>query len=110
MFHCFRTEKSFKKVGLVHRYDMVQNKPLSEFALLTRREKDWVLGNITVSKDVQRDIRYRIRRKLEILCSEELPLLVDKGFVVNIANVLCQLGKFVFNGKAYIINNIQRGL
>jgi hypothetical protein len=79
---------------------MVQNKPLSEFALLTRREKDWILGNITVSKDVQRDIRYRIRRKLEILCSEELPLLVDKGFVVNKATVLCQLGKFVFNGEA----------
>ncbi|MFL6461461.1 MAG: hypothetical protein ACJ71J_11060, partial [Nitrososphaeraceae archaeon] len=34
-----------------------------------------------VSKAMQRDIRYRIRRKLEILRCEELPLLLDKGFL-----------------------------
>ncbi len=75
---------------------MVQNKPLCDFALLTKREKDCILGNITVSKSIQRDIRYRIRRKLKILCSQELPLLVDKGFLEDKANVLCPR-KSVFN-------------
>jgi hypothetical protein len=71
---------------------MLQNKGLSDFALLTRREKDWMLGNITVSNAIQRDIRYRIRRKLEIFCSEELPLLMDKGFLVDKANEPVKLG------------------
>jgi hypothetical protein len=73
---------------------MIHNKPLSDSALLTRREKDWILGNITVSIAIQRDIRYRIRRKLETLFSEELPLLMDKGFLVDKANALHEL---VFN-------------
>jgi hypothetical protein len=67
------------------------------YALLSRRERAWIVGNITVSKAIQRDIRYRIRRKLEILCAEELPLLMNKGWFGHDVNVLCQQGKFVFN-------------
>ena len=66
----------------------------------TKREKAWILGNITVSKAMQRDIRYRIRRKLDILCSEELPLLKNKGFLRHEANISCQPGRFVFNTDA----------
>ena len=66
-------------------------------SLSSSTEKDWILGNIAVSKTVQRDIRYRIRKKLEILFSKELPLLMDKGFLVDKANVLCQPSKFVIN-------------
>ena len=50
------------------------------YALLTRREKDWILRKASVSKAIERDIRYRIRKKMEILRNEELPLLMDSGF------------------------------
>jgi hypothetical protein len=50
------------------------------YALLTRREKDWIVGKISVSKTIERDIRYRIRKKIEILHNEELPLLMNRGF------------------------------
>ena len=89
---------------------MVQNKSLSDFALLTRREKDWILGNITVSKAMQRDIRYRIRRKLDILWSEELPLLMDKGFFGNKVDVARQPGKFVFNTDAHSVVTNDNGV
>jgi hypothetical protein len=79
---------------------MIQNKPLSDLALLTKREKDWILGNITISKAIQRDIRYRIRRKIQVLFSKELPLLMDKGFLVDKAYVLYQPGNFVYNADA----------
>jgi hypothetical protein len=59
---------------------MTQKKGESDFALLTRREKDWILGKIKVSKAMQRDIRYRIRKKIEILQNEEVPLLLYNGF------------------------------
>jgi hypothetical protein len=51
-----------------------------DFALLTRKERDWLLGKIDVSKAMQRDLRYRIRKKIEILQNQELPLLVNNGF------------------------------
>jgi hypothetical protein len=68
---------------------MITDKRKSDFALLTRREKDWILGKIKVSKTMQRDIRYRIRKKVEVLQNEELPLLMSKGFFeleVNVNN------------------------
>ena len=66
---------------------MIHDKEKFEFALLTRREKDWILGKIKVSKAMQRDIRYRIRKKVEILQNEELPLLMNNGFFELKANV-----------------------
>ncbi|MFL6359515.1 MAG: hypothetical protein ACJ72V_09280 [Nitrososphaeraceae archaeon] len=59
---------------------MTQKQGESDFALLTRREKDWILGKLKVSKSMQRDIRYRIRKKIGILQNEELPLLLCNGF------------------------------
>jgi hypothetical protein len=37
-------------------------------------------GKIQVSKAMQRDFRYRIRKKIKILQNQELPLLVNNGF------------------------------
>jgi hypothetical protein len=59
---------------------MTQKQGESDFTLLTRREKDWILGKLKVSKSMQRDIRYRIRKKIEIFQNEELPLLMNNGF------------------------------
>jgi hypothetical protein len=57
-----------------------KEKGSDDFALLTRKQRDWLLGKIQVSKAMQRDFRYRIRKKIEILQNQELPLLVDNGF------------------------------
>jgi hypothetical protein len=79
------------------------------YALLTRREKAWIIGNITVSKAIKRDICYRIRRKLQILCSEELPLLMNKGLFGHEVNVLCQQGKFVFDADPRSVVDMAKG-
>jgi hypothetical protein len=61
---------------------MVQKeKGPEDFALLTRKERDWLLGKIQVSKTIERDLRYRIRKKIEILQNQELSLLVNNGFL-----------------------------
>jgi hypothetical protein len=56
---------------------------------------------------IQRDIRYRIRRKLERLFSEELPLLMDKGFLVDKANAIREP---VFNPYARSVANNSDGV
>jgi hypothetical protein len=58
----------------------------NEIALLTRKERDWLLGKIEVSKDCQNHLRHRIRRKLEIFWSKELPLLIKQAMIVNVNN------------------------
>jgi hypothetical protein len=58
----------------------------NEIALLTRKERDWLLGKIEVSKDYQNHLRHRIRRKLEIFWSKELPLLTKQAMIVNVKN------------------------
>ncbi len=42
-----------------------------DLALLTRRERDWLLGKVKVSRDYENHMRHRIKRKLEIFSSNE---------------------------------------
>ena len=49
-------------------------------ALLTRKEKEWLLGRVQVSNTTRRDLKYRIRKKLEIFQNQEVPLLMQSGF------------------------------
>ena len=51
-----------------------------DLSLLTRKERDWLLVNIEISGARRRDLRYRIRKKLEIFQNEEVPFLVQNGF------------------------------
>ncbi len=56
-------------------------------ALLTRSELDWFLGKTAPrSKKIERDLRYRINRKIRIFMQTELPLLKDKGFAAALSN------------------------
>jgi hypothetical protein len=52
----------------------------NDLALLTRKEKEWLLGKVQVSNTIKRDLRYRIRKKLEIFQNQEVPLLMQSGF------------------------------
>ena len=49
-------------------------------SLLTRKEKEWLLGRVQVSNTTRRDLKYRIRKKLEIFQNQEVPLLMQSGF------------------------------
>ncbi len=56
-------------------------------ALLTRSELEWLLGKTgPLSKRVERDLRYRINRKIKIFMQTELPLLKEKGFAAALGN------------------------
>ena len=55
-------------------------------ALLTRSELEWLQGNKQVSREYERQIRSRVRRKLSIFQSLEMPLLMDHGFDVTIGS------------------------
>jgi hypothetical protein len=54
-----------------------------DLALLTRTERDWLLGKIKVSRDYENHMRHRIKRKLEIFNSKELPLLIGQGLITS---------------------------
>jgi hypothetical protein len=46
-----------------------------KLGLLTRKEKEWLLGNIKLPKAYEYRLRSGIRKKLRILIEFELPLL-----------------------------------
>jgi hypothetical protein len=56
-------------------------------ALLTRSEIDWLLGkSANLSKKTERDLRYRINKKIRAFMQTELPLLKDRGFAAAVDN------------------------
>src|SRR5215212_466333 len=57
-------------------------------ALLTRAELDWLVGRscTNLSKKTERDLRYRINKKLKVFTKTELPLLKDRGFAAALGN------------------------
>jgi hypothetical protein len=58
-----------------------------EPALLTRLELEWILGRRSnLPKKTERDLRYRISKKVRIFMHTELPILKDKGFAAALDN------------------------
>ena len=51
-----------------------------DLALLTRKERDWLLGNVIISKDYENHLRHRIRKKLDVFWNKEFLLLTESGF------------------------------
>jgi hypothetical protein len=60
---------------------MANDEPSNNLALLTKAERDWLLGRLNVSNDYQNHLRQRIKKKLQVFSSEELPLLMSRGLV-----------------------------
>jgi hypothetical protein len=50
---------------------------------LSKAERDFLLQREEMDKNKQRYIRYKLRRKIKQFYDVELPLLVDKGYIVN---------------------------
>jgi hypothetical protein len=54
-----------------------------DIALLTRKERDWLLGKTDVSKPYEYRLRSSIRKKIQILTDIELPLLMKSDFLIS---------------------------
>ena len=50
---------------------------------LSKTERDFLLQTREINKTQQRYIRYKLRKKIKQFYSVELPLLSDKGYIVN---------------------------
>jgi hypothetical protein len=62
-------------------YEIEKNKP----ALLTPSEREWLYGRLKVSKAYEYRIKSDIKKKLHTFQQLELPLLVEKGFIISTA-------------------------
>jgi hypothetical protein len=57
-----------------------------KLGLLTRRESEWLLGKIDVSKAYEYRLRSGIRKKLQTFAELELPLLSKSGLLNVLSN------------------------
>jgi hypothetical protein len=48
---------------------------------LSKAERDFLRQKGVISKNQQRYIRYKLRRKIKHFCNSELPLLIDQGYI-----------------------------
>jgi hypothetical protein len=58
-----------------------EQKEYCEIALLTRRERDWLLGNIDISKPYGYRLKSGIKKKIQTFFNVELPLLVKNNLI-----------------------------
>ena len=55
-------------------------------ALLTRKERDWLLGKLDLSKSYEYRLKSTIKKKLQTFIHAELPLLFKSGLFPELAN------------------------
>jgi hypothetical protein len=59
-----------------------QGHPASQnIALLTRKERDWLLGKIDLSKSYEYRLKSSIKKKLQAFINLELPLLIKNNLI-----------------------------
>jgi hypothetical protein len=54
-----------------------------ELALLTRKERDWLLGNLDLSKPYGYRLKSSIKRKIRTFVNFELPLLIKNNLIIS---------------------------
>jgi hypothetical protein len=54
-----------------------------ETALLTRKERDWLLGNLDLSKPYEYRLKSSIKRKNRTFVDFELPLLIKNNLIIS---------------------------
>lgn len=54
-----------------------------ELALLTRKERDWLLGNLDLSKPYEYRLKSSIKRKIRTFVNFELPLLIKNNIIIS---------------------------
>ena len=56
---------------------------VTRIALLTRKERDWLLGKLDLSKSYEYKLKSSIKRKIQTFVNLELPLLIKKNFIIS---------------------------
>jgi hypothetical protein len=51
-------------------------------ALLTGKERDWLLGNLDLSKSYEYKLKSKIKKKIQTFVNLELPLLVKNNLII----------------------------
>jgi hypothetical protein len=54
-----------------------------ETALLTRKERDWLLGKLDLSKSYEYRLKSSIKKKIQTFVNRELPLLIKNNLIVS---------------------------
>ena len=54
-----------------------------ELALLTKKERDWLLGNLDLSKPYGYRLKSSIKRKIRTFIDFELPLLIKNNLIIS---------------------------
>jgi hypothetical protein len=54
-----------------------------ELALLTRKERDWLLGNLDFSKPYGYRLKSSIKKKIQAFIDFELPLLIKSNLIIS---------------------------
>jgi len=49
---------------------------------LSKAERDFLLQRGEISKNLQRYIRYKLRKKIKHFYNRRLPLLIDQGYII----------------------------
>jgi hypothetical protein len=57
-----------------------------ETALLTKKERDWLLGKLDLSKSYEYRLKSGIKKKLQTFMHAELPLLSKSGLFPELSN------------------------
>jgi|SRR5215216_1882869 len=55
-------------------------------AILTRNERDWLLGKLDLSKSYEYRLKSRIKKKIQTFMHAELPLLFKSGLFAELSN------------------------
>ena len=77
-----------------------------EIALLTRKERDWLLGNLNLSKPYGYRLKSSIKKKIQTFVNLELPLLIKNNLIIS-----CEPGSLGtgFGDGAYYNDNSSLG-
>jgi hypothetical protein len=54
-----------------------------ETALLPRKERDWLIGNLDLSKSYEYKLKSNIKKKIQIFVNLELPLLIKNNLIIS---------------------------
>jgi hypothetical protein len=63
------------------------------YAFLSNTEREWLLGNIQVSKSFEYKMRSSIRKKVQMLFELDIPLLIKNNFIASTESDTEALGR-----------------
>lgn len=84
-----------------HKEQGPQQRGCYDIALLTRKEKEWLLGNLDLSKSYEYKLKSSIKKKIQTFVDLELPLLIKNNLIISYESesLGAGFGDGTFNGN-----------